>query len=190
VGFYVADAMGHGVPASLLTIFVKKGVRAKEVFGSQYRLVPPDEVLSRLNRDLIDQKLSEQPFITMAYGLLDHSDGTVRIARAGHPYPLFVPREGEPALWTQDGLLLGIAEARFPCTTHRLGPGDKLLLYTDGVDYARYGDHGAGIESLLACVCEHRELPAQDLVARLARELFGRGPQPDDLTLLAVERAE
>src|SRR5262245_8017127 len=41
VGFYVADAMGHGVPASLLTIFVKKGVRAKEVFGQQYRLVPP-----------------------------------------------------------------------------------------------------------------------------------------------------
>ena len=41
VGFYVADAMGHGVPASLLTIFVKKGVRPKEVFGQQYRLVPP-----------------------------------------------------------------------------------------------------------------------------------------------------
>ena len=37
VGFYVADAMGHGVPASLLTIFVKKGVRPKEVFGKQYR---------------------------------------------------------------------------------------------------------------------------------------------------------
>ena len=45
VGFYVADAMGHGVPASLLTIFVKKGVRTKEVFGQQYRLVPPGEVL-------------------------------------------------------------------------------------------------------------------------------------------------
>src|SRR5262249_22012829 len=35
VGFYVADAMGHGVPASLLTVFVKKGVRAQEIFGRQ-----------------------------------------------------------------------------------------------------------------------------------------------------------
>jgi sigma-B regulation protein RsbU (phosphoserine phosphatase) len=87
VGFYVADAMGHGVPASLLTIFVKKGVRAKEVSGQSYRLVPPDEVLGRLNRDLIDQQLSEQPFITMVYGLLDHYEGTIQLARAGHPYP-------------------------------------------------------------------------------------------------------
>src|SRR6185437_4796406 len=69
VGLYVADAMGHGVPASLLTIFVKKGVRAKEVFGQHYRLVPPEEVLQRLNKDLIDQHLSEHPFITMAYAL-------------------------------------------------------------------------------------------------------------------------
>src|SRR5205823_2044728 len=72
VGFYVADAMGHGVPASLLTIYVKKGVRPKEVFGTDYRLVPPGEVLNRLNKDLIDQQLSENPFITMAYGLLNH----------------------------------------------------------------------------------------------------------------------
>src|SRR5438445_131724 len=63
VGFYVADAMGHGVPASLLTIFVKKGVKTKEVFGRQYRLVPPGEVLQRLNKDMIDQQLSESPFI-------------------------------------------------------------------------------------------------------------------------------
>src|SRR5207237_6088392 len=57
VGLYVADAMGHGVPASLLTIFVKKGVKTKEVSGQQYRLVPPDEVLFRLNRALIDKQL-------------------------------------------------------------------------------------------------------------------------------------
>src|SRR5439155_3911849 len=129
VGFYVADAMGHGVPASLLTIFVKKGVKAKEVFGTQYRLIPPDEVLFRLNRDLIDQQLSEHPFITMVYGLFNHQDGTLTFARAGHPYPLFVPREGGVELWKQEGLLLGVLEARFPTTTHRLRPGDKLLLY-------------------------------------------------------------
>src|SRR5205085_6862400 len=80
LGFYVADAMGHGVPASLLTIFVKKGVRAKEIFGQQYRLVPPSEVLQRLNRDLIEQQLSENPFITMVYVLLDARDGTFRFA--------------------------------------------------------------------------------------------------------------
>src|SRR5262249_10162929 len=78
VGFYVADAMGHGVPASLRTIFVKRGVRPKEVMGSQSHLVPPGEVLARLNRDLIEQKLSEHPFITMAYGLFNHREGTLQ----------------------------------------------------------------------------------------------------------------
>jgi phosphoserine phosphatase RsbU/P len=190
VGLYVADAMGHGVPASLLTIFVKKGVRAKEVFGQQYRLVPPDEVLSRLNRDLIEQDLPEQPFITMAYALLDHSDGTLSFARAGHPYPLYVPAEGEPQFWRQEGLLLGVVDARFACRSHRLGPGDKLLLYTDGVDSASFEGRPPGSDSLLACAERHRRLPVQEFVARLAHDLFGAKDQPDDLTLLALEMGE
>jgi sigma-B regulation protein RsbU (phosphoserine phosphatase) len=190
VGFYVADAMGHGVAASLLTIFVKKGVKAKEVFGQEYRLVPPDEVLGRLNRDLIGQQLSEHPFITMVYVLFNHQDGSLQFARAGHPYPLLVPRQGELQVWCQEGLLLGVVDARFPCLSYQLGVGDKLLLYTDGVDNAVLPGHEPGIDSLLAAASRHRDLPVADFVASLARDLFGPGSQPDDLTLLALERSE
>lgn len=187
VGFYVADAMGHGVPASLLTMFVKRGVRGKEVFDRQYRLVPPGEVLQRLNRELVEQRLAEQPFVTMAYGLLDHAAGVVRLARAGHPYPVLVPREGEPAVLRQEGLLLGVAEAKYVTTEHRLGPGDKLLLYSDGVDGARDDEGRSGAEALLACARRHRGAGAQELVGRVAGELFGKRPPGDDLTVLAVE---
>jgi sigma-B regulation protein RsbU (phosphoserine phosphatase) len=190
VGFYVADAMGHGVPASLLTIFVKKGVKTKEVSGQQYRLLPPDEVLFRLNRDLIEQQLSEHPFITMGYGVFNHQDGTLQFARAGHPYPLFVPRVGEVELWKQEGVLLGVLEARFPTSTHRLRPGDKLLLYSDGVDQAAFEGRSAGTESLVACAERHRGLPVQEFVARLTRELFGASEQTDDLTLFGLEMCE
>jgi sigma-B regulation protein RsbU (phosphoserine phosphatase) len=187
VGLYVADAMGHGVPASLLTIFVKKGVRAKEVFGKDYRLVPPGEVLSRLNRELIDQQLSESPFITMLYGLFNHREGTLSFARAGHPYPLHVPREGDLRLWRQEGLLLGVLEGSFPAQTYQLRPGDKVLLYSDGIDTAALEGHEPGTDSLLACAERHRALPVQDFVSRLARDLFGAGEHPDDLTLLGLE---
>jgi sigma-B regulation protein RsbU (phosphoserine phosphatase) len=190
VGFYVADAMGHGVPASLLTIFVKKGVRPKEVFGQQYRLIPPDEVLSRLNRALIDQQLSEQPFITMVYVLLDHLDGTLQFSRAGHPYPLYVPRNGPPRLWQQEGLLLGVVDATFPVQVHRLEPGDKVLLYSDGIDNATFEEQPTGLDSLLACANRHRKLPVQDFVGSLARDLFGARGQNDDLTLFGVELGE
>ncbi len=187
VGFYVADAMGHGVPASLLTIFVKKGVKAKEVFGKEYRLVPPGEVLSRLNQDLIDQALSDTPFITMVYALFNHRDGTLRFSRAGHPYPLHVPREGDLQLWQTDGLLLGVFDAHFSDNTHRLSPGDKVLLYSDGVDNARFEQHEPGVASLVACANRHRGLPIQEFVQQLARDLFAAGSPPDDLTLLGLE---
>jgi sigma-B regulation protein RsbU (phosphoserine phosphatase) len=188
IGLYVADAMGHGVPASLLTILVKKGVQTKDVVGNTYRLVPPGEVLERLNRDLLKQELPEHPFITMVYCLLNHQDGSLQFARAGHPYPLHIPAAGDLRLWQQEGLLLGVVEARFPTRTGRLEPGDKLLLYSDGIDTAQFGDQPEGTPSLVACAVRHRGLPVQEFVAALARDLFGGRSQPDDLTLLAVAR--
>ncbi|HTU18010.1 MAG TPA: SpoIIE family protein phosphatase [Gemmataceae bacterium] len=187
VGLYVADAMGHGVPASLLTIFVKKGIKAKEVFGQHYRLVPPEEVLQRLNRDLIDQQLSENPFITMAYALYNHQEGTFRFARAGHPYPLYVPHEGEPVFWRQEGVLLGVVDAVFPARGYTLKPGDKVLLYSDGIDTGQFEDRPPGADSLRACAARHRHLPIQEFIDRLARDLLGASAHPDDLTLLGLE---
>ncbi|HKA06209.1 MAG TPA: hypothetical protein VKD71_03050, partial [Gemmataceae bacterium] len=60
IGIYVADAMGRGLPASsLLSIFVKKSLLPKEIVGRSYRLVPPGEVLERLNRELLNLSLPE-----------------------------------------------------------------------------------------------------------------------------------
>lgn len=187
VGFYVADAMGHGVPASLLTIFVKKGVRAKEINGKEYRLVPPHEVLGRLNRDLVEQELSDKPFITMAYMLLNFQDGSLSFSRAGHPYPLHVPREGAPTLWQCEGSLLGVFDTQYRLQQHRLRAGDKLLLYTDGMDAACFDGQPLGVPSLLAAAERHRQLPVADLIEQLALDLFGHAEQTDDLTILGLE---
>jgi sigma-B regulation protein RsbU (phosphoserine phosphatase) len=190
VGFYVADAMGHGVPASLLAIFVKKGVRSKEISGRSYRLLPPGEVLQRLNRDLIEQKLSENPFITMVYGLYNFKEQSLTFARAGHPYPLHVPHQGEPAFWEVPGSLLGVFETTFPPQTRRLAPGDKLLLYSDGIDSGSFEGAAQGSASLLASARQHRGLPIQEFIEQVARDLFSQARQTDDLTLLGMEVME
>jgi len=187
VGFYVADAMGHGVPASLLTIFVKRGVRAKEINGQSYRLVPPDEVLQKINRDLIDQAVADLPFITMVYGLLNVQSGELRYARAGHPHPLYIPAEGPPRLWQTTGSLLGVFDTQFKVQTEQLRPGDKLVLYTDGMDAAAFGEHPVGTASLLAAAERFRTAPIGELVDRLAGDLFTQTQQGDDLTVLGVE---
>jgi sigma-B regulation protein RsbU (phosphoserine phosphatase) len=190
LGFYVADAMGHGVPASLLTIFVKRGVRAKEINGQNYRLIPPTDVLQRLNRDLLEQQIPDLPFITMIYVLFNHVTGTLQFSRAGHPYPLYVPKNGKPTLWQVEGSLLGVFETRFHLQTHELKPGDKLLLYTDGMDAASFGEQPVGLASLLAAAEEHRALPIDEMVERLASDLFAQTRQSDDLTVFGLEMVE
>jgi sigma-B regulation protein RsbU (phosphoserine phosphatase) len=187
IGLYVADAMGHGVPASLLALFVKKGVRPKEISGDHYRLLPPDDVLGRLNRDLVAQAMPDHPFITMIYALYDQRERKLSFARAGHPYPLYVPSGAEPRFWPSEGSLLGVFDTTFPLQSQRLCAGDKVLLYSDGIDGARFEACATGSESLLACAARHRDLPIEEFVLALGRDLFGEGSQPDDLTLLGLE---
>jgi CheY-like chemotaxis protein len=182
VCFYVADAMGHGVPASLLTVFLKKAVQPKEVNGSTYRLVPPDEVLSRLNRDLIAQGLADLPFITMVYGLLNCRTGALQFARAAHPHPIFLPSVGEPEQWQTPGTLLGIFEAEYPQSERTIRAGDKLLLFTDGLT-----ETGPDAKPVIAAALNHRGLPIQTLVERVSEAVLAATSQPDDFTLLGLE---
>jgi sigma-B regulation protein RsbU (phosphoserine phosphatase) len=187
VGFYLADVMGHGVAATLLTMFIKANLRAKEVVGSQYRLAPPDEVLTRLNRDLIELRLSEQPFISMIYGLFNHETGALSLTRAGQPCPLFMPSTGEPILWQQEGLLLGVVDAHYPPRTAVLQPGDRVLLYSEGVETTTFEGRSPGAESLLACAARHRDLSLARFVEKMGRDLAGAETQPGDLTMFGVE---
>jgi sigma-B regulation protein RsbU (phosphoserine phosphatase) len=190
VGFYVADVMGHGVPAGLLTIFLKKAIRTKEINGRNYRLLAPDEVLQHLNRDMIDQALAESPFITMVYALLDRRLATLTFSRAGHPHPLYVPQDGELESWQVHGTLLGIFDTQFQVQTRQLRPGDKVLLYTDGLEGGSEDSPRQAGERLLQEAARLRKLPIDALVEQLSHGLLHQSPQTDDFTLLGVEIRE
>jgi serine phosphatase RsbU (regulator of sigma subunit) len=187
VGFYLADAMGHGVPAGLLAIFLKRAVTPKDISASGYHLVPPDEVLARLNRDLIEQNLPEQPFVTMVYGLLNCFSGELTMARAGHPYPLLMPAKGHPQVWQIPGTLIGVFEAKFISERKILQFGDRLLLVTDGVAASMTPHETHDHEEVLRAANQHRDLPLQPWLERCAAELSGTDPPADDQTMLAVE---
>ncbi len=135
IGFYVADVVGHGMPAALLTIFLKQALLMRETYESNYRIFPPTEVIKNLNMRMAAQKLSGYQFATCCYCLLNTKTLQLTYARAGHPYPILI-RPGQPLEQLEiRGSLLGIFEqAEYTQQTVQLQPGDKLLVYSDGVE--------------------------------------------------------
>jgi sigma-B regulation protein RsbU (phosphoserine phosphatase) len=137
VAFFIADAVGHGMPAALLTIFIKRTLQTKEFTKTGYRLIPPDEALAHLNNELVGQQLSLCQFVTMAYGILNTKTLELQWARAGHPLPILLQQDGQSRELELDGALLGVfPDEKFPLQTLQLSAGESLLLYSDGFESA------------------------------------------------------
>jgi len=110
IGFYVADVVGHGMPAALLTIFLKQALLMRETYDSNYRIFPPTEVIKNLNVRMAAQKLSGYQFATCCYCLLNTKTRQLTYARAGHPYPILIRPGQQPEQLQIRGSLLGVFE--------------------------------------------------------------------------------
>lgn len=135
IGFYIADVVGHGMPAALLTMFLKQAIVMRETIGSSYHIFSPQEVLARLNLRITEQGLSGNLFVTCCYCLLNIESLELTFARGGHPYPILIHGGQHLEQLQVQGSLLGVFEkAGFPQKTIKLRSGDKLLLYSDGAE--------------------------------------------------------
>src|SRR3954454_12688224 len=90
VGFYMADAVGHGMPAALLTMFLKQALVTKEIDAAAYRLLAPAQTMAKLNDALVTQNLSQATFATALYGHLDTRTLKLTFAKGGHPSPILL----------------------------------------------------------------------------------------------------
>jgi sigma-B regulation protein RsbU (phosphoserine phosphatase) len=137
VGMYVADAVGHGMAAGLLTMYIKRAVMPKKVLGDRYEIVRPGEVLAVLNDNLKAQNLPNCQFVTACYCLYDVSTRQLQAAGAGHPYPIRIGTDGSlTEIRTVGGLLGVFPTEEFETVSTTLSPGEKLLLYSDGIEMA------------------------------------------------------
>jgi sigma-B regulation protein RsbU (phosphoserine phosphatase) len=137
IGFYIADAVGHGMPAALLTMFIKRSIVTKHILGHSYELVAPDVVLEKLNADLIEQELSNFQFATCCYGILNINSLELKLASAGHPLPILIDEQAHTRELQVGGSLLGVfPDATYTTETFTLEPEQKLLLFSDGVEVA------------------------------------------------------
>ncbi|MBL0927848.1 MAG: SpoIIE family protein phosphatase [Phycisphaerales bacterium] len=215
IGFFVADAVGHGVPAALMTMVLTRSLTTRVTLAGQTTLLAPAEVLARLNRDMVHRHEETPRFATAVYGIIDTRDRTVTVAGAGHPSPLLIsPADHQPGRAGEDcpgvqkietgGGLLGVfPDENYEQVTFTLGPQDTLVIYSDGFETAfpapgadEYGrrvptkhfvDHFAEVAR------SRRELGLAASVRNLARSLDGQAGslhQLDDLTALVIAPAD
>lgn len=194
LGMFVADAMGHGVAAGLVTMFLRQALVAKRIAGRSYAIVQPAEALNDLHQCLCRQRLPDSQFVTALYGIIDTRSRTLRLARAGHPYPLHLRRDGTIHEVRSTGTLLGLTEipTDFGEVEVTLGPGDKLLFYTDGAEGALVipPTSPGGAISFTEQLQAWAQLPAAEFVRRVRDHLDSREGSlhaADDATLLLLE---
>jgi len=191
VGFYMADAVGHGMPAALLTMFIKNALVTKEISPEGYRLLDPSEALSRLNAALVDQNLTRATFATALYGMVNVSTLVCRYSGAGHPPPLLQRADGSSLNLHSEGGLLGIfPNEKYTDGQIRLRAGDRLFVYTDGIEVAFTDDQVMSTEKWRGELERRRTMPVDELLQELADNLDRQNGslQPkDDLSIIVLE---
>jgi len=184
LGLCIADVAGKGLPAALLMSNLQAAVR-----GLASPALPPEGLCRRLN-SLVCHNTGNDRFITFFYAELDGPARILRYTNAGHNPPILLHRDGSHDRLVEGGGVLGVfPNQSFASGTAQLAPGDRVILFTDGVTEA--GD-GAGEEfgeaRLLRLAQENRAATAGVLPARImaAASEFSRGRWQDDATLLVL----
>jgi sigma-B regulation protein RsbU (phosphoserine phosphatase) len=195
-GVYVADAVGHGAAAGLLTMFIKRAIVPVGGDGSaaslERSLADPSAVIASLNDALVAQALPNNQFVTACYAVFHHPTRTMRYARGGHPYPVRFGAGGELGDIPVGGGLLGVFPgATFETTEVTLRPADKVLFYTDGVELAFPGKDGMDDSApYRSAFARASALPLDAMLAQLNAELdAGEGSLAprDDVTIVGMQ---
>jgi sigma-B regulation protein RsbU (phosphoserine phosphatase) len=184
----VADVSGKGVPAALM--MARASSEAKVGLASS-----PGDLGHAMNYINIAMCAARLPgrFVTMVVCVLDPSNRRVTMATAGHMSPLVRRNSGnleEPITEDNGGIPIGVSASwEFDVTSVTLQPGERIVLYTDGITEAM-NEHGDmySDERLAECVKNaEADLPTADLGKRIIDDVHihvGNGVQNDDITLL------
>jgi sigma-B regulation protein RsbU (phosphoserine phosphatase) len=185
-GLLVADSEGHSAPATVMMAMTCALFRSCPNLHDR-----PERVLDFINTQLC--KVNKKSFVTALYAVYDRGRRNLRVARAGHPLPiLFRPAEGKARQLPCNGVfMLGFdLYDQIPVTEIRLEPGDRVLLYTDGVPERFNRDQQPyGVERL----CRQVERPDAEgppaVISGILQDLenfSGGRPADDDQTLVMV----
>lgn len=182
----MGDVSGHGMAAAMFMTLAKTLIKVYALAGNS-----TDKVLINTNRYLA-QSNPAKFFVTCWMGILDLSSGMLSYVNAGHNFPVIIRAgKGPEFLKGKPNFVLGRRRLiRYEEKHLRLSPGDKLLLYTDGVTEAQAADETFfGDERLMKVMEETKDKTPKEIVDALSgavNEFENSGSQYDDETVLAL----
>jgi sigma-B regulation protein RsbU (phosphoserine phosphatase) len=176
--FYQFDVTGHGVRSALLASSLHADLQRAA------KQADPLQIVRDLNSRLLERP-SDEASATLLCGLADGATGEACMVRAGHSYPLVVRSGGTVETLTDGGLPLGYLDwSDYPIMQIQLSPGDRLVVYSDGLD-EQVEENGHSLAALLTSAGNE---PLARTIRRLdrARRLT---TQADDATVMLIERS-
>ena len=181
----IADVSGKGVPAALFMVIAKTLIKNRASLGGS-----PSEILEYANEQLCEGNEAEL-FVTVWVAIIEISTGKGIAANAGHEHPLIM-RVGERyefCKYKHSVAVAAIEGAHFSEHEFRLSPGDRLIVYTDGVPEATDSSNELfGEERILKVLNENRDASAEDVLRSMKSaidEFAADVPQFDDITMLS-----
>jgi phosphoserine phosphatase RsbU/P len=187
IGIVVGDVSGKGIPAALLMALLLGSLRTLTSAGLR-----GTGLITKLN-DYLSANVPQGRLVTLFYGELDLSDGKLTYINAGHNAPFLIRRGQALERLPSTSIVLGIiAGSAFESADAHLGPGDSLLLFTDGITEAfSPGDEEYGEARLAEFLSGHADFQPQALLRGITEDVVafcGSARPTDDMTLMFVAR--
>jgi PAS domain S-box-containing protein len=183
----LGDVSGKGLAAALVMSNLQATIR-----GQAMLRIKADECLQRANKLLFDSTDSKT-FVSLFYGILDTKNHVISYANAGQNTPLLFSTKNIPIPLKKHGLALGIQhETNYELEKISLDPGDRLLIFSDGITEAmnkRLEEFGE--KRLQQVVQEFKGRSAKILVHQIIEAInlhVNDAPQNDDRTLIVLIR--
>jgi PAS domain S-box-containing protein len=183
----LGDVSGHGLAASLVMANLQATVRGQAYFG-----LDPDRCLERANK-LLFRSTDSRTFISLFFGILDTQKHTISYANAGQDLPVLFSADKNITILRTRGIALGMKEdVTYQKEEILLKPGDRLLIYTDGIAEAmndRRDELGEDRlrEIVLRTLGRSARETVDDVIAGVGAHV-GSSPQNDDMTLVLLKR--
>ncbi len=184
LGIYISDVAGHGITASMMTMFIRQTMRSLIFIKS------PAETLIELQDRFSGLNLGAEKYFTIFYGIYNIKTGVLKYTNAGHNcVPIKFNKYNEKIeLLESNGLPITLIfdELEYKEEYITLEKGDELLFYTDGItEIKNFDGVEFGTESIIGILKNKK----YDIINTIAEkvEAFRWGEQKDDFAMLLVE---